>query len=413
MKLTGVIRMLGLKHEVAIAGHICLDIIPEITNGRVEASSWLVPGRLNNVGPAIIATGGAVTNTGIALNKLGVRVKLLGKIGDDLFGKAILDKCQSYDGNLTDHMIISKGEVSSYTIVISSKKSDRIFLHCPGTNDTFSIQDLPFHKLKNITLFHFGYPPLMRNMYMNNGEMLSQIFQRVKSEGIMTSLDMAMPDKESESGKVNWRNVLKKTLPYVDFFLPSIEEILYMLRQDTFHKLQEKYGSSKMVSYIDGNLLSSVAEELIQMGAKTVVLKLGEQGLYIRTTQEKVIKKLLFFPEDVRMKWSNREFIMPSYKVNVQGTTGAGDCTIAGFITGLLQKLSPEETLRGAVAVGGYNVEKADATSGIVSWEKTTSRIKRGWEQQSVKLPLNNWQFNKETNIWIGPYDRLYNNEKK
>ena len=78
--------------EAVVAGHICLDIIPqfEIDQGD-ELSAYLAPGRLTDVGPATLSTGGTVSNTGINLHRLGVHTQLMGKVGDDVLGKAILD----------------------------------------------------------------------------------------------------------------------------------------------------------------------------------------------------------------------------------------------------------------------------------------------------------------------------------
>ena len=48
---------------------------------------------------------------------------------------------------------------------------DRIFLHNPGANDSFRSEDIP-EKMLEEALFHFGYPPIMRSMYENDGEEL-------------------------------------------------------------------------------------------------------------------------------------------------------------------------------------------------------------------------------------------------
>ena len=61
------------------------------------------------------------------------------------------------------------------------------------------------------------------------------------------------------------------------------------------------------------------------------------------------------------------------------GTTGAGDATIAGFLTALLRDVPPERALAIAAAVGACNVEAADAVSGVRSWEETLARIDAGW----------------------------------
>jgi hypothetical protein len=45
--------------DVVVAGHICLDIIPQFMPGRgSDLSAYLSPGRLSEVGPMTLSTGG-------------------------------------------------------------------------------------------------------------------------------------------------------------------------------------------------------------------------------------------------------------------------------------------------------------------------------------------------------------------
>ncbi|HAJ34594.1 MAG TPA: carbohydrate kinase family protein, partial [Chloroflexi bacterium] len=117
---------------IIVAGHICVDIIPAWPQAVESFAAVFKPGRLNEVGPALVSTGGAVSNTGIALHRLGVPVQLMGKVGPDLFGRAILDVVAGYDPALTEGMIVDPAADSSYTLVINPPGVDRIFLHNPG-----------------------------------------------------------------------------------------------------------------------------------------------------------------------------------------------------------------------------------------------------------------------------------------
>jgi len=65
--------------------------------------------------------------------------------------------------------------------------------------------------------------------------------------------------------------------------------------------------------------------------------------------------------------------------VDVAGTTGAGDCAIAGFIYGLRRGFPPSACLRAATAVGACNVECPDTTTGILPWEAVEERFAAGW----------------------------------
>jgi sugar/nucleoside kinase (ribokinase family) len=107
-----------LPFPVVVGGHICLDVIPTLFDRQTGMEALLVPGKLIDIGPAVLATGGAVSNTGLALHRLGMPVRMMGKVGDDRFGDAIIDLISSEGIKLADEMIVAKGETSSYTIVI-------------------------------------------------------------------------------------------------------------------------------------------------------------------------------------------------------------------------------------------------------------------------------------------------------
>lgn len=388
----------GLK-RVVVAGHICLDIIPTFPKNVGAGEKSLVPGKLIDVGPVRISTGGTVPNAGIALHRLGVPVSLMGKVGDDMWGQVVLDLLHRHDSALAQQMIVVPGENTSYTVVINPPDSDRIFLHYPGANDTFQESDLPYHRLVNAAVFHFGYPPLMRGMYADGGVQLASLLQTVKKHGLITSLDMALPDPVSPAGQADWKGLLRRVLPHVDLFIPSLEETLFMVDPERFGPMVK---AGEAIARADGALLSEIAGTLLELGAPIVALKLGNQGLYLRTSDSP--KRLGFLADAPR--WAGRELLAPCFKVDVGGTTGAGDCTAAGFILGLLLQFSPAETLIGAVGVGACCVEQADATSGVPPWDQVQKRIAAGWGQRPVDIPLKGWQWDGTLTVWRGPWDR-------
>ena len=78
----------------------------------------------------------------------------------------------------------------------------------------------------------------------------------------------------------------------------------------------------------------------------------------------------------------------PCYRVDIAGTTGAGDCTIAGFISGIIKRLPVEGVIKTAVGVGAFNVENHDATTGVPEWDVLQKRIKMGWESLPLRISL-------------------------
>ena len=132
----------------------------------------------------------------------------MAKTGRDEFGKIISDiyAAQGADSGI----IVQEGQNTSYSVVLALPGVDRIFLHDPGCNHTFSFEDLPKEKLLGTDLFHFGYPPLMKKMFENTGSELVRIMRYLKSQGTATSLDLAFVDGESEAGKADWKEILSR-----------------------------------------------------------------------------------------------------------------------------------------------------------------------------------------------------------
>jgi len=387
--------------RAVVAGHLCVDVIPDLTGITPENfQAMFVPGRLLTTGPATYATGGAVSNTGLALHRLGIDTQLMGKIGDDLFGQAIQHLVSRFDPGLADGLVIDPAVSSSYTIVISPPGIDRIFLHCPGANDTFNVEDVRYDLVSKADLFHFGYPPLMKLMFADGGSQLSEIFRRAKATGATTSLDMALPDRAAAAGRADWPGLIAKTLPYVDIFLPSIEEILFMLRRKTYEELCRQIGSPHFLPLVTPELLSDLSRDLLGLGAKIIGLKLGDRGLYLRTADRVTLAGLGRAAPAHLDEWANREMWAPCFKTTVVGTTGSGDATIAGFLAGLLRELTPAQALTAAVAVGACNIEAADALGGLRPWEETMDRVAAGWERHHLSLDAPGWQFDQSQQLW-------------
>jgi len=355
----------------------------------------------------VLSTGGAVPNTGLALHRLGMPVRLMGKVADDALGRVILDVLRDHGPTLVDGMLIAPGEHSSYTIILSAPGVDRTFLHYPGPNYTFAAADVPDAAFDGACIFHVGYPPLMRQMYLNEGRELASLFRRARAHGLVTSLDMTKPDPESEAGRIDWPAFMGRVLPHVDIFLPSLEEILFMLDRARYEQLEQRAGGTGVISLVDAEVLDDLSSRLLDLGVAVAGLKLGAQGMLLRTTVDAGRWSALSAQLDLNPRaWANRELLAPTFRARLVGTTGAGDCAVAGFLAGLLHRQTPEVVLVSAVAVGACNVEAADAISGVPSWDAVQQRVQAGWEQLPVTLPLRGWGWDKTQRLWIGPHDR-------
>ncbi|MHC4265957.1 MAG: carbohydrate kinase family protein [Planctomycetota bacterium] len=389
-----------------VAGHFCLDITPKFSTGKkFDIDNVFSTGKLTNVEEAVLSAGGPVPNVGLAMAKLGVDVILNGKVGKDVFGdilKQLVGKKRAAGFKTVEN------QNTSYTIVFALPGIDRFVLHNPATNDTFGADDIDYKLAKQCVLFHFGYPPLMRKMFEDNGAELVEIYRRVKELGVTTSLDMAKPDPSSESGKANWSIILEKVSPYVDIFVPSIEEITYMLDRDLFEKRNAQSTNDEPVSVYESSDYTRISEKLLSLGMKIIAIKCGIRGLYLRTPDEDKIKSIGTACVENVQTWADREMWAPSYKTeNFASALGSGDATIAGFLCGLIRGFSPQDSLKIANTVGWQNVQTFDTLSGIRDWQSTLKMLKdKNRVCNPIGLNSDRWRYSQSQKVCYGPNDK-------
>jgi len=389
--------------NIVVAGHVCLDMFPEFLSTKAMSFKDLfIPGKLTNVCGMKIATGGSVSNTGIAMHILGANVFLNARIGNDFIGEALLNLLREKVS--VEGIRIIKGESSSYTIVIAPPGQDRVFLHNPGTNDTFGFDDIDFSIVENAGLFHLGYPPLMKRLYQDEGKQLSKIYKTINARGVLTSLDFALPDPDSPAGQVDWHKVLKKVLPYVDIFLPSVEEAQFILDKEKFFKLRTTARGKELLPLFDGDELTRLADKFLDYGSKIVGLKCGDRGFFIKTASRERIKKINRIDLE---NWSERQLWEPTFHVDkFLSAAGAGDSAVAGFLVALLKGKTVEKCLKYACMCGAQNVQVLDAVSGIRNWRQTTKAIMNSWPKNELNVKSKGWKLNEVENLWYGPEDK-------
>lgn len=371
-----------MKKKAIVAGHICLDITPKFPEAKQsELSHLLLPGRLIQMGEAAIHTGGVVANTGLAMKLLGADVRLMGKTGTDDFGDIVSCILKKYGA--ADNLLRHKEESTSYSVVLAVPGTDRIFLHNPGANDTFCAADIPMEILEEADLFHFGYPPLMRRFYENDGAELIELFQKAKSADCATSLDMAFPDADSAAGKADWKEIIRKVLPLTDFFVPSAEELCYMLDRPRVIQWQEIAAGRDIMEILDIDRdIRPLADACITLGAKVILIKCGAKGIYYRTADEKKLSQISSRVSLDITAWKKKEGFEKSYvPERILSGTGAGDTSIAAFLTAMLEGETMEQCMHMAAAAGASCVASYDALSGLPSYDELKRRIVSGWQK--------------------------------
>jgi len=353
--------------DVVVAAHLCLDLFPGL--GPLAPGALEAQGHLFQIGPLRAASGGSTANTGIALHRLGGSVRLLATVGDDLIGQFTLNALREADPKLARHVRIREQCSSSYTVVLARPGDDRLFLHYPGPNADFTLDDLDFDQVRGARWFHFGYPTLLPHTFADNGQLLHEIMRRARAAGAVTSLDFTLPDPATASGQANWPLILRRVLPEVDVFVPSVEEAVYLLRRD----LYSAWGG-RVTENITRDLLAQMAAELLAMGPAIAGFKLGDQGVVLFGADASRSSKLSGQLLNV-CRWANRIIEQPAFTVRIVGTTGAGDAAYGGLIMALLNGLDPEIAARQFCAAGAAVVQAPAGVSSLPTAAELNTRF--------------------------------------
>ena len=261
----------------------------------------------------LLAAGGNSFNTAVALARLGVRVRVATAVGDDNFGHFLREQLRA-EGIEDSGMITLAGGKTSTSIVLVEASGERRFLHLRGVGRLLSGEHIDWRQVEGARVFHcasvFALPRFDETA-------LAPALERAREMGCLTSVNICW----DVHGR--WMKVLQPALAYTDFIFPNRAEG------------QQLTGESEP---------AGIAARLRELGAKTVVVKLGAAGCYIESAEG--------------------SFTAPGFPVQPVDTTGAGDCFAAGFLAAICRGRSLAEAARYANAVGAMvtlNLGAADS----------------------------------------------------
>lgn len=246
----------------------------------------LETGGLRDVRKYEVGWGGDTSNYSIAARRLGGDVGYICRIGDDEFGKVLLDLWQR-EGVDSNHVIV---EENGYTGIyfISRQGDDHEFTYYRQNSAAshFSMADVPADYIRQAKIFH------------TSG--ISQAISASCREAIFHAIDLAKEGDTLISYDPNvrfalWkpelgRRIIWETIRQADLVMPSLEDARLLT------ELTEP---------------RAIVQELLASGPKVVALKLGGEGALV----------------------ANQDIIehVPPFKVDVVDTTGAGDTFDAAF----------------------------------------------------------------------------------
>jgi sugar/nucleoside kinase (ribokinase family) len=277
-------------------------------------------GQLVSTDDFLIATGGCAANVALALRRLGVPVAVGGRVGDDVFGE-LVRRDLSAQGVDTRGVLTTPGIGTSKTVVVPVVGEDRRFLHTFGANAALAADDIlaaPFATAEVIYVGGYLILPSLRE------DELAQRLGEARARGATVILDVVAP-----SGTRPSLAAVSGLLPHVDYFVPNHDEARAITGEDDPRRQAELFG---------------------ERGARTVMVKLGERGLYVRS--------------------GAGSFALDAPPVEIVEPSGAGDAFAAGLAAGILEHWPLERTAGFASVLGASACTALGCGAGVFTREQ-------------------------------------------
>ena len=278
--------------------------------------------------------GGAPCNFLAALQKYGCSTAMIGKVGDDRFGR-LLVKTAADCGIETRGIIKDAAVFTTMAIVTLDAEGNREFSFArkPGADTCLTEHEADYSLIDTCRVFHFGTLSLTDEPARTATQ---KAVAYAKARGKLISFDPNLRPQLWPSQDVMVQT-LNRLAAKADMVLPGTAEGKILMGSDDPKEINAFY---------------------LQNGAKAVVTKCGGDGAFVSTKDE--------------------EYMVPGFKVEtVVDTVGAGDGFAAGVITALMEGLPLKESVRRGTAIGAIQVMSRGDNEGLPYPEQLKAFMER------------------------------------
>ena len=329
---------MGRKKDSAssllIFGDLNIDMI-----GRVD--EWPAPGGECLCPQLELHCGGVGANCALALAPWGIKVRLLGCVGQDRFGDLLLDTLRKTGVDIGGVQRSSRALTGMLYINVT-RDGQRTFFGSRGANQFMGPPKVPASWLRSCA----AAVHLVGYSFLNPGpeKMARRILRQFHSCGKLVSLDVGMEPCKRIPKKI------LRLLPQVDLLFVSSDEAASLTGRSNPREAFLRFERA---------------------GAKEIVMKLGKRGCLI--SDGGILREV------------------PSFAVQVVDSTGAGDAFTAAFLQARLRGWSPREAALVANAAGAAAASRVGAgtmLSDIAGTLKVlrTQRLKGTWEEIRLQI---------------------------
>lgn len=294
-----------MSQSIIVFGSINLDLVARVP--QLPKPGETLSGYSFSTVP-----GGKGANQAVGVAKLGGSSRMIGRVGGDAFGEELLRSLQDA-GVQTDLVSVDRSISSGVAMIAVDDQSENHIIVVPGANGNVDQSDL--EKLQS-ALTESSILLLQLEIPLSIVESAAAIAKQI---GATVILDPAPAPA----------NFPEPLYPLIDILTPNATE------------------AAQLVGFPIQNQtdVDRAATILQTKGASTIVIKLGAQGAFCATEQER--------------------FQVAAFPVSAIDTVAAGDAFNAGLAVGLSEGRSMREATIWGAASGALSTTKLGAQSSL------------------------------------------------
>ena len=305
------------KKDLLVIGELNIDLILNSIHGFPEVGKEIIADEIEQV------LGSSSAIMAAHSSSLGVSTSFCGVIGQDDHGDFILSELKGK--NVDTGLIYRSAEYKTGITIIMNYGQDRANVTFCGAMEAMDVHKIPWAEIKDFRHLHIS------SLFIQKGlkENVLEIFKWAKDMGVSTSLDLQW----DPAGK--WEFNYKDCLPYVDVFMPNVQELMALTKSGNLQN-----GIDKVAEY-----------------ANYLIVKLGIEGS-VGIHDNQVIN-------------------VPAFKTSKYiDAIGAGDSFNAGFIQKFIEKAPLIDCLRQGNLMGALSTTSAGGTRAFESTEVVIRKSK-------------------------------------
>ena len=297
--------------SIVVFGSINQDLV-------AKASHLPKPGETLLGKSFFTASGGKGANQAVAVARLGVPTYMVGRVGNDNFGKELINNLQA-SGVKTNNIFIDESTNSGVAIITVDDVGENHIVVVPGANGKLNTEDI-----ERLSQLLPTAKVLLLQLEIPIETAIASV-QLAQKSGVTVILDPApaqssLPDEFYKSVNIITPNEVEAS-ELVGF--PVDEESAPKAAHILLEKIKDNHSASN-----SNNI-------------KAVIIKLGAKGVFCLTPEE--------------------SFFTPAFQVETVDTTAAGDAFNAALATALWEGLSLKEAVKWGAAAGAIASTKSGA----------------------------------------------------